>query len=184
LHFWLLLFQHGAQEGERLRHRARILKSPIFGAKPERINKPDRLLPPKKLTLFHYRFSGILPNHEGIRRTALFWHRCIFLFISWTRHQHSDECNVLHTLLASLKGYRTMLASHDQFTQLMCDRLTTTIMGLGLVRLLQDAKRFEEARTTLYLLEGAESDQPSKKPCKAKRITRSRSAASVRIEAA
>ena len=77
-----------------------------------------------------------------------------------------------------------MLTIHDQFTRQMCDRLTTTCMGLGLVRLLQDAKRFEEARATLCLLEGAASDQPRRNPSKAKRITRSRSAASIRIEAA
>jgi hypothetical protein len=75
-----------------------------------------------------------------------------------------------------------MLANHDKFTQQMCDRLKTTCMGLGLVRLLQDAKRFEEARATLYLLEGVGSGKPSQKP--SKRITRSRSAATVRIEAA
>src|SRR5271167_2167377 len=46
-----------------------------------------------------------------------------------------------------------MLAIHDQFTRQMRNRLKTTIMGLGLVRLLQDARRFEEARTTLYTLE-------------------------------
>lgn len=77
-----------------------------------------------------------------------------------------------------------MLANHDHFTQQMCDRLQTTCMGLGLVRLLQDAKRFEEARTTLHLLEGVGSGKPSEKPCKAQRITRSRSAASIRIDAA
>lgn len=77
-----------------------------------------------------------------------------------------------------------MLANHDQFTRQMCDRLTTTAMGLGLVRLLQDAKRFVEARATLCLLEGVGSGKPSQKPCKAKRITRSRSTAIVRIEAA
>jgi hypothetical protein len=77
-----------------------------------------------------------------------------------------------------------MLAIHDQFTKQMCDRLTTTIMGLGLVRLLQDAKRFEEARVTLSLLEGVGSDKPSRQPCTTKRPGRSRSAASVRIEAA
>jgi hypothetical protein len=45
-----------------------------------------------------------------------------------------------------------MLTIHDQFTPRMRDRLTITGMGLGLVRLLQDARRFEEARTTLYAL--------------------------------
>ena len=45
-----------------------------------------------------------------------------------------------------------MLAIHDQFTHQMRSRLKTTIMGLGLVRLLQDAGRSNEARTTLYSL--------------------------------
>ena len=86
-----------------------------------------------------------------------------------------------------------MLAIHDQFTDQMCDRLKTTCMGLGLVRLLQDAKRFDEARTTLYMLENGfqdvaeESGEPSQKPSKAsrlKRIPRSRSSGATRIEAA
>ena len=46
-----------------------------------------------------------------------------------------------------------MLAIHDQFTRQMRNRLKTTSMGLGLVRLLQDARRFDEARTTLSSLE-------------------------------
>ena len=67
-----------------------------------------------------------------------------------------------------------MLAIHDQFTHQTCDRLKTTCMGLGLVRLLQDAKRFEEAKATLYLLEegfqGIEADKPSQRPSKANRL--------------
>jgi hypothetical protein len=47
----------------------------------------------------------------------------------------------------------------------MRSRLRTTAMGLGLVRLLQDAGRTKEARTTLYSLEndfqGIETDKPS-----------------------
>jgi hypothetical protein len=46
-----------------------------------------------------------------------------------------------------------MLATHDQFTHKVRNRLKTTVMGLGLVRLLQDAGRFAEARATLYSLE-------------------------------
>ena len=46
-----------------------------------------------------------------------------------------------------------MLANHDKFNQQMRSRLKTTAMGLGLVRLLQDARRFDEAKTTLDLLE-------------------------------
>lgn len=45
-------------------------------------------------------------------------------------------------------------------------------MGLGLVRLLQDARRFEEARTTLYSLENGfpgvakKSVKPNRKLCR------------------
>ncbi len=69
-----------------------------------------------------------------------------------------------------------MLAIHDHFTRQMRNRLKTTGMGLGLVRLLQDAGLTEEARTTLYSLENGfqgideESDKPSQKPCKANRL--------------
>jgi hypothetical protein len=42
---------------------------------------------------------------------------------------------------------------HDQFTHQMRNRLKTTGMGLGLVRLLLDAGLTEEARTTLSSLE-------------------------------
>ena len=69
-----------------------------------------------------------------------------------------------------------MLAIHDQFSDQMRNRLTTTGMGLGLVQLLQDAKRFEEARTTLYSLENGfqggteESGKPSQEPCKQTRL--------------
>jgi hypothetical protein len=46
-----------------------------------------------------------------------------------------------------------MLAIHDQFTPRLRNRLKTTGIGLGLVRLLQDARRFEDARTVLSTLE-------------------------------
>ena len=65
---------------------------------------------------------------------------------------------------------------HDQFTHQMRRRLKTTGMGLGLVRLLQDAGLTEEASTTLSSLEPSfqgvaeESDKPSQKPCKANRL--------------
>jgi hypothetical protein len=68
-----------------------------------------------------------------------------------------------------------MLAIHDQFTYQLRTRLQTTGMGLGLVRLLQDARRFEEARTTLYSLENGfqgvaeEADQESQNPCETNR---------------
>ena len=74
-----------------------------------------------------------------------------------------------------------MLAIHDQFTSQMCDSLKTTCLGLGLVRLLQDAKRFDEARTTLYSLEDVGSGKPKRQPSGGKRI---RSSGSTRIDAA
>jgi hypothetical protein len=46
-----------------------------------------------------------------------------------------------------------MLAIHDQSTHPRCDRLQTTGMGLGLVRLLQDAGRTDEAKEILSSLE-------------------------------
>ena len=63
-------------------------------------------------------------------------------------------------------------------------RLKTTCIGLGLVRLLQDAKRFDEARTILYSLEDGfqgvpvESDEPRQSPVKGVLITASCSSAS------
>jgi hypothetical protein len=69
-----------------------------------------------------------------------------------------------------------MFAIHDQFSDQMRSRLKTTGMGLGLVQLLQDAKRFEEARTTLASLENrfqgvaGESYKRSQKPRKANRL--------------
>ena len=86
-----------------------------------------------------------------------------------------------------------MLAIHDQFTRQMRNRLETSAIGLGLVRLLQDARRFEEAETTLHSLENGfqavaeKSDKPSQKPRRANRlkgVTCSSASASTRIEAA
>jgi hypothetical protein len=72
-----------------------------------------------------------------------------------------------------------MLAIHDHVTHQMRDRLKTTGMGLGLVRLLQNAGLTGDARTTLSSLEdgfqGIAQDKPGQKPVKAKRIARSRS---------
>jgi hypothetical protein len=62
---------------------------------------------------------------------------------------------------------------HAPFSPRMRNRLLTTGMGLGLVQLLQDARRFEEARTTLYALEDGfqgiaeEADKSSQSPCEA-----------------
>jgi hypothetical protein len=46
-----------------------------------------------------------------------------------------------------------MFTNHDTFTPGMRDRLKLTCMGLGLVRLLQDARQINEARATLAALE-------------------------------
>ena len=46
-----------------------------------------------------------------------------------------------------------MRTLHDQYTHQSGDRLETIVMGLGLVRLLQDARRFDEAKATLCSLE-------------------------------
>ena len=84
-----------------------------------------------------------------------------------------------------------MLATHDQFTGQMRSRLKTTCIGLGLVRLLQDARRFDEARTTLYSLEDGfqgvpmESDEPSQKPVNGvSKMASSSASASPRIDTA
>jgi predicted N-formylglutamate amidohydrolase len=78
-----------------------------------------------------------------------------------------------------------MLAIHDHVTRQMFDRLETTAIGLGLVRLLQDAKRFEEARRVLYSLEsGFQSAKAIQKPCKAIRLKRTTRTASAQIDAA
>jgi hypothetical protein len=90
-----------------------------------------------------------------------------------------------------------MLAIHDQFTHEMRNRIKITCMGLGLVRLLQDAGRTEEARTTLASLENGhrgvaeESNKPSQNPRKTNRLNGlikaascSSASASTRIDAA
>jgi len=74
-----------------------------------------------------------------------------------------------------------MLAIHDQldrFTPRIRNRLKTTSMGLGLVRLLLDAGRTEEARTTLASLQHGfqgveeEAKKPGQKHRKVKRSKR------------
>ena len=90
-----------------------------------------------------------------------------------------------------------MIAIHDQFTHQMRNRLKTTCMGLGLVRVLQDARRFNEAKLTLLLLENGfqgvaeKSHMAGQKSCRTKRLKRrtgttssSAESASSRIDAA
>ena len=90
-----------------------------------------------------------------------------------------------------------MLAIHDQFTPEMRNRIKITCMGLGLVRLLQDAGRTEEARSTLASLQSGlqgvveESNKPSQNPRKTSRLNGlikaascSSASASTRIDAA
>jgi hypothetical protein len=68
-----------------------------------------------------------------------------------------------------------MIVIHDHFSRQMRSRLKTTALGLGLVRLLQDAGLFEEAKTTLAALENgfqrdaAQTDTPAQKPRMASR---------------
>jgi hypothetical protein len=69
-----------------------------------------------------------------------------------------------------------MLANHAKFTRQMRTRLKTTCIGLGLVRLLQDARRFAEPKTTLYSLEDGFQDlakksvKPGRNRCKANQL--------------
>jgi hypothetical protein len=69
-----------------------------------------------------------------------------------------------------------MFAIHDHFSRQMRNRLKFIAMGLGLLRVLQDAGLAEEARAILYFLENgvqgvAEgSGKPSRKPFKANRL--------------
>ncbi len=68
-----------------------------------------------------------------------------------------------------------MLAIHDPLSCPMPNRSKMTGIGLGLVRLLQDAGRIEEARATLSLLENgfqgvAKETKPSQKPRKTNRM--------------
>jgi len=70
-----------------------------------------------------------------------------------------------------------MLAIYDErYAHQMPSRLKTTAMTLGLVRLLQDARRTEEARMTLDSLESGfqvvakTSDMPSREACKSNRL--------------
>jgi hypothetical protein len=130
------------------------------------------VLPPKKLVLIDLSFSGhtYQPRRDSSNGSPL--SRTIPI-ISWMRHP-TPGCAQRTRYVACLpKGYRTMLANHDLFTRQMRRRLKTTCIGLGLARLLQDARRFEEAKTTLYSLENGfqgvpvESDDPSLKPFKA-----------------
>jgi hypothetical protein len=68
-----------------------------------------------------------------------------------------------------------MVAFHDRFSRQMRTRLKTIGMGLGLVRLLQDAGRIGEARTMLSLLESGfqgvplQRSKPSQQACRASR---------------
>jgi hypothetical protein len=72
-----------------------------------------------------------------------------------------------------------MLAIQVRSSEEMRNRLKTASMGLGLVRLLQDARRFDEAKLTLSLLEygcdGEQSDNASqlgKKPYRVQSVSR------------
>lgn len=63
-----------------------------------------------------------------------------------------------------------MFASHDQFTSQLRNRLQTAVMGLGLVRLLLDTRRTEEARAVLASLQnGFPSVQDATRPIRKRR---------------
>ena len=53
-----------------------------------------------------------------------------------------------------------MLAIHNQFSPRLRNRLKTTGIGLGLVRLLQDVGQAEEARTVLSSFENGSQGHP------------------------
>ena len=68
-----------------------------------------------------------------------------------------------------------MCANHNRFSPQLRNQLKTTVMGLGLVRLLQDAGRNEEARSTLLSLvkdsqaPGEKTEKPVRNARKANR---------------
>ena len=76
---------------------------------------------------------------------------------SWTRHPLNGERTVPVTSAHPvLKGYLTLIAVHgknNRVTSQLRDRLKTTSMGLGLVRLQMDVGLTEEASTTLASLQ-------------------------------
>jgi hypothetical protein len=67
-----------------------------------------------------------------------------------------------------------VIANHEEFTGQMRNCFQTTAIGLGLLRLLQDARRFKEARSTLSclknLVQGIETDQQILKPSKGNQL--------------
>jgi hypothetical protein len=129
------------------------------------------------LVLSLYTFQGILPSHEWTRRTVhSFQHRCFFPIFFMDEASTLGRAQRTRYVARIPKGYRTMLANRDHFSYEIRNRLKTTCMGLGLVRLLQDAGRTEEARTTLTSLENGfqgvaeELETPRRKTCKANRM--------------
>jgi hypothetical protein len=88
------------------------------------------------------------------------------------RHPLNGERNdPLRRLLG--EGFRTMHAIHDAFTPQLRNRLQTSVIGLGLVRLLLDSGRTKEARTTLASLQnGYPSAQEAIRPLRKRRWTR------------
>jgi hypothetical protein len=134
----------------------------------------------EKLVLSAFPIHGTLANHERIRRRVHRFSRTAAFLPnnSWMRHPHQDERSVA----CIPKGFHTMFATQDRFSDQIRNRLETVGMGLGLVRLLLDAGQTKEARTTLNLLENgsqgvAESNKPNGKPCKARRLKRVTSSA-------
>src|SRR5271154_5753122 len=116
--------------------------------------KADNLFCRRKTGIVCFSVSVHTSLPRRTRRTAhLLSGTAAFLpFISWMRHLFKGEQRTRYVACIP-KGYRTMLAIHNQFTPRLRNRLKTTGIGLGLVRLLQDARRFEDARTVLSTLE-------------------------------
>jgi hypothetical protein len=111
---------------------------------------------------------GILASHDkdSSHGATHFRTDLAFPITSWTRHPLNAERNVPF-LSPEGEGCQTMLTishQYETFTPQLRQRLQATVMGLGLVRLLHDARRMEEARTVLSSLEVAglchHSDHP------------------------
>src|ERR1019366_5396233 len=132
---------------------------------------------------FSFSWHTYQPRKDSSLGASLFLHLPIYLMDEASHYWVSATYPVRRSPHERIP---TMLAIHDQFTRQMRNRLETTAIGLGLVRLLQDAKRFDEAKTILYSLENEfqdASERPSKKPCKMKGVIKTASCSSTRAAA-
>lgn len=119
-------------------------------------------VPPAELVLQTHSLRRILSNHEGLVATVhlSFQHRLLSPNYLMDEASAHGERSVLTSLP---KGFRTMHTNHKHQ---IFSRCKTTGMALGLVRLLQDAGRSEEARTTLAslkkILQGVADHNPDR----------------------